>query len=181
MLAMQTYWQNGFPWDTQILIFAATHRSEMFDHFFHWVTWFGSLYVLIPGALLAAATLLYYRHRAEVMLFLIGFGGAVLLAHLAKAILARPRPGIVAPLVDMPVSGSFPSAHTTQIVAFALCSILIIRRTLPEWQPLVTVMAALLVAAVGVSRVYLQIHFPSDVLGGLVIGIVWVMAVRKFV
>ena len=181
MLKMQTYWENGFPFDTQMLIFAATHRSEMFDHFFYWVTWFGSLYVLIPSAVLAAAALLYHRHRAEVMLCLIGFGGAVLLAHLAKAILARPRPGIVAPLVDMPVSGSFPSAHTTQLVAFALCAMLIIRRILPEWQPLVTVIAVLLVTAVGVSRVYLQVHFPSDVLGGLVMGIGWVMTVRKFV
>ena len=178
---MPTYWENGFPFDIPMLIFAATHRSEMLDHFFHWITWFGSLYVLIPSAALAAAALGHHRRRAEVALFLIGFGGAVLLAHLAKAMLARPRPGIVAPLVDMPVSGSFPSAHTTQIVAFALCSILIIRRTLPEWQPLVTVIAVLLVAAVGGSRVYLQVHFPSDVLGGLVMGIVWVMAVRKFV
>jgi undecaprenyl-diphosphatase len=45
---------------------------------------------------------------------------------------------------------------------------------MPEWGFAAAALAALVAAAVAVSRIYLRVHFPSDVLGGLVLGIVWV-------
>lgn len=174
---MRINWQDIGPFDTWILWLMAAHRSEPCDYFFRYVTWVGSLVVLLPAAAMVTAALLYYRYREEAMLLMFGFGGATLLCHLAKAILARPRPTAFAPLVEMPTDGSFPSAHTTQIVAFSLCLMLIIRRILPEWQGLAAAIAFLLMTAVAVSRIYLQVHFPSDVFGGVVIGVLWVACV----
>ena len=65
------------------------------------------------------------------------------------------------------------------MIKAALCMVLIIRRTLPEWQFAAMVVAFLLVVVVGASRVYLQVHFPSDVLGGVAFGIAWVALVYK--
>ncbi len=167
-------------WDTQILLFAATLRSEGLDCFFRGVTWLGSLYILTPITALISVILLYLHKRAEVLLLLVGFGGATLLVHLAKVILARPRPDVVEPLVALPMDSSFPSAHTTQIVAFTLCMVLIIRRILPEWQFTAIAVALMLAVAVAASRIYLQVHFPSDVLAGILLGIGWVALAQKF-
>ena len=84
------------------------------------------------------------------------------------------------PLVVLPTDSSFPSAHTTHVVAFILCVVLIIRRMLPEWQFTAIAMALILVVAVATSRIYLQVHFSSDVLAGIVLGIVWVVLAQKF-
>ena len=166
-------------WDNRILLFAAAHRSEVLDHFFRGMTWLGSLYVLVPLALLAAVVLLHFQRRSESLLLAVGFGGAALLAHLAKALLARPRPDLVEPVIALPADGSFPSAHTAQIVAFALCAVLVVRRTSPDWQYAAGVVAVLLIAVVATSRVYLQVHYPSDVLGGIALGIGWIVLARK--
>ncbi len=166
-------------WDNQILLFMAAHRSEGLDYCFRGVTWLGSLYVLTPFAILIATVLLHLQKRWEALLLVVGFGGAALWVHLAKALLARPRPALVEPLIALPADGSFPSAHTTQIVAFALCVVLIVRRIWPEWQFAAVTVAAMLIAVVATSRVYLQVHYLSDVLGGIALGIGWVALARK--
>jgi len=166
-------------WDNQILLFMAAHRSEGLDGGFRAVTWLGSLYVLAPLAALLVAGLLYFQKRWEALVLVVGFGGAALWVHLAKALLARPRPALVEPGIALPTDGSFPSAHTTQIVAFALCVVLIVRRLWPEWQLAALAVAALLIVIVAVSRVYLQVHYPSDVLGGFLLGIGWIALARK--
>jgi len=121
-------------WDNQILLFAAMHRSDALDGFFRAVTWLGSLYLLAPLAVFIAAVLLSLHRHREAGLLLIGLGGAALSVHLAKILFDRPRPDLVQPLIALPTDASFPSAHTVQVVAFAMCMVLIIRRTLPEWQ-----------------------------------------------
>jgi len=166
-------------WDHQILLFMAAHRSEGLDSGFRAVTWLGSLYVLAPLAVLLVAVLLYLQKRWEAMMLVVGFGGAALWVHLAKAILARPRPALVEPVIALPADGSFPSAHTTQIVAFALCAVLIVRRLWPEWQFAALAVAALLIVIVAASRVYLQVHYPSDVMGGFLLRIGWIALTRK--
>lgn len=166
-------------WDNQLLLLVAAHRSEGLDAFFRGVTWLGSLYVLVPLAAVGTTVLLSLQKRWDALLLVLGFGGAVLLVHLTKALLARPRPALLEPLVAMPTGGSFPSAHTTQIVAFALCAVLILRRSFPEWPSIPIAVAAIVIAVVAASRVYLQVHYPSDVLGGIVFGVAWIALVRK--
>jgi undecaprenyl-diphosphatase len=161
-------------WDHYILLFAAAHRSAGLDYFFRSVTWCGSLYVLAPLTVLIIAALLRLRKQSEALLLAVGFGGATLLVYLAKIAINRPRPALVEPLIALPFGSSFPSGHTTQMVAFALCLTLIIRRIWPRWQFTVAALAIGLTAAVAVSRIYLQVHYPTDVLGGIILGVAWV-------
>jgi len=140
------------------------------------VTWLGSLFVLLPGALLLA-----WRRRpgtppragAFVPLALIG---AAALAHLAKLAIARPRPDLLPALVAMPADPSFPSAHAMQATAFAVAWLL-----RPGARPgaAEAVAALLLAAAVAGSRVVLQVHFVSDVAFGVIAAILWVFALRS--
>jgi membrane-associated phospholipid phosphatase len=165
--------------DTALLSFAAAHRSEMLDQVFRGITWLGSLYVLIPAGIALVSLLAYRRNRLEALLLGIGLSGAALMAHIIKRILARPRPALYPLLIELPVSDSFPSAHVTHATAFFLCLVLIVRRQAPEWTWWVAGGALVVVACVVASRIYLKVHFPSDTLGGMVLGGLWVAVVYK--
>lgn len=117
--------------------------------------------------------------QGDAWLLGLGFGGAVLAAHLLKIIVGRPRPDLLPPLVPMPVGLSFPSAHTAQITAFCLCLLLIACRSgVPLLCWLTSLAGVGLIVAVGYSRVYLQVHFLSDVLAGFFIAVVWVLGLK---
>jgi undecaprenyl-diphosphatase len=101
--------------------------------------------------------------------------GATALAQAAKVLVARPRPDLFPALVAMPADASFPSAHAMQATAFALAWLL---RPGARPGPLAAAVAVLLVLAVAGSRVYLQVHFPTDVLFGMTAAALWVVALR---
>ncbi|MER2557887.1 MAG: phosphatase PAP2 family protein [Candidatus Competibacter denitrificans] len=166
-------------WDNDILLFAAAHRSDALDTLFRAVTWLGSLYLLIPLTLFSSAWLWHFQKRWEAELLVVGLGGATLLVHLMKLIFARPRPALGERLVPLPWDSSFPSAHTMQIAAFALCAVLITRRIWPQAWAVVAVLAVALIVLVGASRIYLQVHYPSDVLGGLVLSCLWIALAQQ--
>ena len=160
-------------WDSAGLVLANAVRSPFFDSLFATITWLGSLVLLLPLALV-----LWWRQREDrsagfVVMALIG---ASALGHLLKLIAIRPRPDLFPPLIPMPEDWSFPSAHTMQITAFALAWLL-----RPEKVPARGGMAVVLVAValVGVSRIYLQVHFPSDVIAGALLAALWVVFLRR--
>jgi len=160
-------------WDHAGLALAHAARTPALDSLFAAVTWFGSLAVLLPLALLV-----WWRWRGErsatfVALALIG---ASALGHLLKLIAARPRPDLFPPLIAMPEDWSFPSAHAVQVTAFALAWLLR-PRTAPGRIEIAVLFAT--VAAVVSSRLYLQVHFPSDVIAGVMLAALWVVLLRR--
>lgn len=132
------------------------------------ITWLGSLFVLLP-----LAAWLGWRsqgdgwQRSFLPLAVLGAGG---LAKLLKVFFDRPRPDLFSPLITMPSDTSFPSAHAMQVTAFVVAWLVWRGQLL---QPLPLTLGVLLVTAVAVSRTYLQVHFLSDILVGIVIGAVW--------
>ena len=143
------------------------------------VTWLGSLYVLLPLSVVLMGFMVYQKKLGAAGLLGVGFGGAALLTYLAKILVSRPRPDLFPPLIPMPGDFSFPSAHTSQITAFALCLILITCRGYGSpgcW--LAVIMGTVIIGAVSYSRLYLQVHYLSDVLAGALLAIVWVTAIR---
>jgi membrane-associated phospholipid phosphatase len=160
-------------WDQAGLALAHAARAPWLDSVFVVVTWLGSLAVLLPLALLV-----WWLRRSEksapfVALALIG-GSA--LGHLAKLIVARPRPDLFPPLITMPEDWSFPSAHAVQVTAFALAWLL-----RPGAEPGRVEIAVLITAVTMViaSRLYLQVHFPSDVFAGALLATLWVVLLRR--
>jgi undecaprenyl-diphosphatase len=160
-------------WDHAGLALAHAARAPWLDSLFAAVTWLGSLAVLLPLALLVWWRRRGDRSAAFVVLALIG---ASALGHLVKLIVGRPRPDLYPPLIPMPDDASFPSAHAMQVTAFALAWLL-----RPGASPGRLEIAVLLAAAVLVfaSRLYLQVHFPSDVIAGAMLAILWVLLLRR--
>ena len=160
-------------WDQAGLALADAARVPWLDAVFVVVTWFGSLAVLLPLALLVWWRWRGDRSAAFVALALIG---ASALGHLAKLIAARPRADLFPPLIPMPEDWSFPSAHAAQITAFALAWLL--RPGISPGRLEIAFLAATAVV-VFTSRLYLQVHFPSDVVAGAMLATLWVLALRR--
>jgi undecaprenyl-diphosphatase len=96
---------------------------------------------------------------------------------LAKHVVARPRPNVVPHLVEVS-SLSFPSSHSANSAIVYLTLALLLTQAIPEagLRRYVAGVAGILVIAIGVSRVYLGVHWPSDVLAGWSFGALWALA-----
>jgi undecaprenyl-diphosphatase len=144
------------------------------------VTLSGSELVLVPlGALIVWRLLAAGRRHAAVLLTIASLGGEAL-NQLLKQMFARPRPSEAFFGYALPQSYSFPSGHALVSCCFfgALAAILTRRNAARVTRYLIWAAAALMAALIGFSRVYLGVHYPSDVLAGYSAAIVWVAAVR---
>ena len=138
------------------------------DLFFTTITWLGSLCLLLPLSVLLCFLLLWAGKPGHVILIVLNMSITILSVHVAKLMFRRPRPSTADLLVTMPSDWSFPSAHTAQATAFFMSAALIAFRVLPPvWANLFALLSLLLVGIVGYSRVYLQVHYVSDVLAGM--------------
>jgi undecaprenyl-diphosphatase len=140
------------------------------DLFFTTITWLGSLYLLLPLSVSLCFLLLWAGKSGHVILIVLNMSVTIISVHVAKLMFRRPRPSTADLLVTMPSDWSFPSAHTAQATAFFMSVALIAFQTLPPaWANLVALLSLLLVGIVGYSRIYLQVHFVSDVLAGILL------------
>jgi membrane-associated phospholipid phosphatase len=164
--------------DLRIINLVATLRTPLLDQIMYVVTFLGNAQtIVVLTALAALVALIAGRPRDAVLLVLAVIAGA-LFFELVKLLVHRPRP----PLEDARIvqgGFSFPSGHSTLSATFyGTVAYLLIRGLAREWQKvLVGVAAAVLVLAIGVSRIYLGVHYPSDVLAGWAAGALWVVLV----
>ena len=163
--------------DFLMLDWMHTQRNSVLDLFFRSITWAGSLYLLIPAVGLLLALLYSFGKLKEMQLLAGSMTAAVIAVHAVKLFFRRPRPDIHPGVISIPVDWSFPSAHSAQIATFCLCIGLIAMRNFPAPWAWLTILAAIaLTLGVGVSRVYLQVHYPTDVAAGIFLGIIVVTA-----
>jgi membrane-associated phospholipid phosphatase len=134
---------------------------------------FGSTPSLIVIALAAAALLAWRGRRGESLLVVCASAGVFVLGPLLKLLFTRPRP-VAEHLVAID-SWSFPSGHSLNSMAvLGLLTVLAIRGRGGLARVLILVLGAFLVFLVGFSRVYLGVHWPTDVLAGWLTGVAWV-------
>lgn len=114
------------------------------------------------------------QRREAAIIFGISFLGWML-SQITKLIFARPRPDVVPHNAEV-FSASFPSGHAmvSAVVYLTLAAVLARTTDNPRIKLYVMSLAVLTTAAVGFSRVYLGVHWPSDVLGGWALGAAWV-------
>jgi len=135
----------------------------------------GSAYVLIPAAVLVGAW--FFRRRrgwSATGRMLVAIVGAVALQSIVKAMVERPRP--TGGITDFDVSGSsFPSGHAVRAVAFwGMLALLVSDGRTRKQQAVIWSVAGVVAALVAASRVYLGVHWLSDVVGGIALGGLWV-------
>jgi undecaprenyl-diphosphatase len=134
----------------------------------------GSMTVLVGTGLLVSATHWLRDARGRALRMGIVLFGAIALNAALKALIARPRPDLFEPATQV-FTNSFPSAHA--MVSAALVTI-VARDLIAAQDKLATARfiaacAALIVVLIGLSRIHLGVHWPSDVLAGWALGFAW--------
>jgi undecaprenyl-diphosphatase len=139
------------------------------------VTALGSIVFITAGSIVTALVLLKRGFIYRFVAVVATMGGGSLLNILLKHFFQRQRPVLENPLVTLSSFG-FPSGHTMGATLFyGLLALLIAHSSRWAWSHRIFAFcsAALLVALVGVSRIYLGAHFLTDVLGAIALGLAW--------
>jgi undecaprenyl-diphosphatase len=113
-----------------------------------------------------------WRRQWDALGLVVVITGAALLATVIKPIVCRPRPP-VKPVAQVS-SFSFPSEHAAQAAAIYLALALLVGARWPAvWRCLLVAAAIVLAVVVSASRLYLGVHYPTDVAAGLLLGWAW--------
>jgi membrane-associated phospholipid phosphatase len=164
---------GGGPLDRQIYELLYAGRSPALVAIARALTALGEPTVLIAAGLACALWLWYAgHHRLPFVLIAITLVGRGL-SEVQKYWIARVRPDLETHLVVVKTS-SFPSGHATSSMIFYLTVALALTAG-TRWHRLAAAGAVLLSLLVGVSRVMLGVHWPSDVIGGWAFGMLWVL------
>jgi membrane-associated phospholipid phosphatase len=168
--------QEVFALDAWATPFLHGIASPQLDALMNGLTDLGTSLIIIP-ILVAAVAALVWKRRYGLAVFLgVAIGGSVILQGTMKVFFARPRPQLAWATV-LP-DGSFPSGHTMNAVIFYGGLALILWSIWGRRIGLIALgTAALLAFGVGVSRIYLGYHYFTDVVGGILAGIAWLIVV----
>jgi membrane-associated phospholipid phosphatase len=166
-----------FAWDRAVAHWLQSRRTTALDVLMYAVSYIG--YTWYPYALSAITALVFFatRRRSEAFGLFLSTAGSGLLNRAIKMLIARPRPA--APVVNVfreHGGQSFPSGHVTFYVCyfgflFFVAYALLPKRSLARRVALT--LCVLMIALVGLSRVYLGAHWPSDTIGAYFLGGLW--------
>ncbi|HZU42418.1 MAG TPA: phosphatase PAP2 family protein [Terriglobales bacterium] len=159
---------------------AAVHgwASPGLTSFMQAMTWIGSVKFLVAFVAVCVAVFLYARWRRAAFLLLIAVAGAIPLDAVLKVAFHRARP---VPFFEtqLPASYSFPSGHA--LFAFCIFGVLAAvtaARTSRIWlRVVIWAFAGAMVFLIGLSRIYLGVHYPSDVIAGYLAAAIWVSTI----
>ena len=165
--ATQTFDENVMRW-------MGAHRVEWIERSLLEITALGTGLVVMMIVVIAALFLIATQHRFSAFLLLVASAGGIVLNAVLKSSFDRPRPQLFEWLTE-PSSSSFPSGHAmSSAIVYFTVAYLIARLEKRRWMRAITIVSSLLlVLLISVSRLYLGVHYPSDVLAGMVIGLAW--------
>jgi membrane-associated phospholipid phosphatase len=168
--------------DQKISVAIVYLRSEFWDNFFYFTTSFGAWYVIVILVILVCYIFWLNNKKTLITPFLITVAGSGIVTVIIKFLVNRARPGGDIALYTETLS-SFPSAHAALISGlfgiliyflWRFGSKSIFGRSLLT-KIILTVIFILVIILVGFSRLYLGVHYLSDVLAGYLVGLMWLL------
>jgi len=166
--------EGGFPWDVPILLAIHSTTSPQLDAFAINLTKLGAYWGVFPLSV-AIVLILAFRRKWRFLIYaLITYLGSVIIVRTAKLILQRVRPSLwesPAPESDF----GFPSGHAMGSMTFAIVLIILTWNT--RWRWLTVVGGIVFAIAISWTRMYLGVHYPSDIIAGWMASIAWAVGV----
>jgi membrane protein DedA with SNARE-associated domain len=161
--------------DNQIANFLYYYRDVELVKIFLWITLLGKWEIVLFGLLITTLILVLFKKRKDIIGLLVAITGSMLFDVLGKLLIHRSRPEGIA--VYQENSFSFPSGHATIAMAFYGFITYYIVRHMKIWQNKINFLflGITIILAIGLSRLYLGVHFLSDVLGGYLLGLLWLL------
>ena len=164
-------WQ---PLDEQISRWMHSHATPTLDQAMITITSGGNLLALLT-ATIAFTLILWWRHqqrRRAAMVYALAALTSYVLNGALKHLFERPRPQLWQQLISLPGDPSFPSGHAMISMTVYGLAAWFLAEHFPAWRRVILLATGLLILLIGTSRVYLGVHWASDVLAGFLCGFV---------
>ena len=159
--------------DSSVTSWMVEHRARGVTALGRALSLIGSQEVLLPVVLTVAGALLWRRRLAIAALLIVAWAPPIGLYHFTKLVVGRHRPPKELWLTHA-TGASFPSGHATQSLSAFVALALVAAAARPPARPPALVLAVILAAGVGCSRVYLGVHWATDVLAGWLVAAAWI-------
>jgi undecaprenyl-diphosphatase len=162
------------PFDEAVLRWMAAHQSPDVEQAALEVTFLGTGLVVLVIVGVAATFLYLTSHKYSAALLLAATAGGIVLNNVLKLGFSRPRPQLFAWGTHV-VSSSFPSGHAmSAAIVYGTVAYLAARLQQRRLSRIVTMLvAAVFIVLISTSRLYLGVHYPSDVVAGVFVGLAW--------
>ena len=166
--------KESFTFDKEILLTLRELHTPVLDKVMLGFTFLGEPVILLIVCLVIGTWLLIRGQRSQATILIIAAGGAVALNNLLKVLFGRARPMLWERVVDVG-QYSFPSGHAMiSMVIFGTIGYLLSSK-FPLWRIGIISLTILLVTGIGLSRLYLGVHWPTDIVAGYAAGLVWLI------
>lgn len=179
LLALEVWkHEGGFPWDVPILVAIHSTAQVQLDALAVTLTQFGSFGVVFAVVSVLGLVLFIQKRWRSLTYLLTSVVGSAMINRTAKEFMHRVRPHLwdsQAPELDF----SFPSGHS--MTSMTLVATLVILTWGSIWCWVVLIVGSLFVLAIGWTRLYLGVHFPSDILAGWMVSIAWAIGVSLII
>ncbi|WP_026731611.1 phosphatase PAP2 family protein [Fischerella sp. PCC 9605] len=166
---------RGYGLDKAILLAIQKLHTPLLDRIMLGVTFLGEPLVLLLVCLGLGTGLRHYKRRSEITTLTTAAFGAISLNFLLKELFCRARPALWNYIVNVR-HYSFPSGHAmVSMVIYGFLGYLLAKQ-FPQYRRRIFALSAVLIVAIGFSRLYLGVHWPTDVVAGYAAGLVWLTA-----
>ena len=174
LLAFHVKSGRTFLIDDEAFAFTFAMRHKYVTLLMEGITFLGSSYFLVPANIILICWLMFWKkNRLLSIQWAITSIGALFLMYFFKGLYERPRP--LDPYLEAATGFSFPSGHTLNGLVFFGLLIFILWEFAKGKYPKIlgTILLSIVILGIGLSRIYLRVHYASDVLGGLALGGAW--------
>lgn len=169
----QEVWQKeSFSFDTQILLWIYQSSSPLLDRLMLGFTELGNPHFVVAVVVATLFWLCWRRQWLQAKMFALACLGATVLNQGLKLVFVKPRPTLWTQLITE-TSFSFPSGHALgTLVLYGFLAYLLVNKY-PKFRLIIYAIAGLIIAVIGLSRLYLGVHWPTDIIAGYAIGFLW--------
>ena len=165
--------QEAFAFDTRFLLQIHQFSNPALDRVMLAITRLGNPEIVVPFTILLCFLLLWKNYKTEAIFFFVNACGGAVLSDVLKLTFQKPRPDLWPQLISE-MTFSYPSGHALgAMVLYGFFSYVLAQRY-SRWAIAFYGIAALLIVAIGFSRLYLGVHWPTDVVGGYSVGLLWI-------
>lgn len=167
ILMNSSFYDIIITFDKKIISSVSYIVNTYYTNFFSILTNFGDWYIPI---VIIVCILLFIKNKTYFYILASGYVFSGLIVFVSKMLTQRLRPGFA--LIDIPKSFSFPSGHTlTSIVFYITLWYLLSYKSNKKVKITTFILTIMLVLLIGASRIYLGVHYFSDVIGGIILAI----------
>lgn len=177
-LCTEVWEKEVFSFDRSFLLWIHQFANPQFDRIFLFFTALDDPPTVVTIFIITIAWLVMKRRYSDGIRFTIVCAGGVLINQVMKLFFAKPRPELWHRLITE-TSFSFPSGHAVgSMVVYGFIAY-ILAKEMQQHKHIIYATASLLIIAIGLSRLYLGVHYPTDIIAGYGIGFIWLITCMK--